>query len=292
MGRKRYLSKSREAIFEKVAQSNLKKSLSKSRERLCDIRLTLSKSRENLGGGGNGNGNSGGNGESPKVMSRQQDKLYGFKNLSKSQEVISAALGGVPMKRMINGAVSDISHALKPASAAGTGNGMIYPNSDLPSPSMDFIFVPGSGIIVPQTELLKIHSGSLQVLPFSDSGRSTPSSVATLQDNPVSQQAEVIVTNNANVVVVSTPHTGNANLVETPLIEVSETEDDNNSNKSSSEKSSSTTTLSSTTGSQSSENRGSGSERNGSCTANGERASSVPKDIKESRNYEKKKQTT
>ena len=113
--------------------------------------------------GGNGNAG-GGNGESPKVMSRQQDKLYGFKNLSKSQEVISAALGGVPMKRMINGAVSDISHALKPASAADrAGNGMIYPNSDLPSPSMDFIFVPGSGIIVPQTELLKIHSGSLQV---------------------------------------------------------------------------------------------------------------------------------
>ena len=85
--RKRYLSKSREAIFEKVAQSNLKKSLSKSRERLCDMRLTLSKSRDNLGGA-----------DVTKVMSRQQDKLYGFKNLSKSQEVISAALGGVPMK--------------------------------------------------------------------------------------------------------------------------------------------------------------------------------------------------
>merc|ERR1719479_25729 len=115
--RKRYLSKSREAIFEKVAQSNLKKSLSKSRERLCDMRLTLSKSRDNLGGA-----------DVTKVMSRQQDKLYGFKNLSKSQEVISAALGGVPMKRMINGAVSDISHALK------------QPSSELPSPSMDFIF--------------------------------------------------------------------------------------------------------------------------------------------------------
>ena len=39
--RKRYLSKSREAIFEKVSRnSNLKKSLSKSRERLCDMRLT------------------------------------------------------------------------------------------------------------------------------------------------------------------------------------------------------------------------------------------------------------
>ena len=142
--RKRYLSKSREAIFEKVAQSNLKKSLSKSRERLCDMRLTLSKSRDNLGS------------EVTKVMSRQQDKLYGlgFKSLSKSQEVISAALGGVPMKRMINGAVSDISHALNSN----------RPGSELPSPSVDFIYVPGSGIIVPQSELMKINSGSLQVL--------------------------------------------------------------------------------------------------------------------------------
>ena len=90
-------------------------------------------------------------------------------------------------------------------------------------------------------------SENFQVLPFSDSGRSTPASVATLQDNPVSQ-AEVIV-NNANVVVVSTPHTGSANLVETPLIEVSEEEegiDADNNSKSNSEKSSSTTTLSST----------------------------------------------
>lgn len=84
-----------------------------------------------------------------------------------------------------------------------------------------------------------------------------------MQDIPVSQ-AEVIVSS-ANMVVVSAPHTtGNANLVETPLIEVSEEEDDNNS---SNDKSSSTTTLS-----------------NGS-----ERASSVPKDIKESQNYELKK---
>lgn len=108
----------------------------------------------------------------------------------------------------------------------------------------------------------------LQILPISESGRSTPASsqasVATVQDIPVSQ-AEVIVSS-ANMVVVSAPHTtGNAtNLVETPLIEVSEEEDDNNS---SNDKSSSTTTLS-----------------------NGEqRASSVPKDIKESQNYELKK---
>ena len=56
------------------------------------------------------------------------------------------------MKRMINGAVSDISHALKPSD--------LKPG-ELPSPSMDFIFVP-----VPQSELLKIHSGSLQVRKY------------------------------------------------------------------------------------------------------------------------------
>ena len=61
--RKRYLSKSREAIIEKATQSNLKKSLSKSRERLCDIRLTLSKSRDHL------------NAENlPKKLSRSQEK--------------------------------------------------------------------------------------------------------------------------------------------------------------------------------------------------------------------------
>ena len=60
------------------------------------------------------------------------------------------------MKRMINGAVSDISHALKQPHTLPGG-------AELPSPSVDFIFVPGSGILVPQTELMKINSGSLQV---------------------------------------------------------------------------------------------------------------------------------
>ena len=91
--RKRYLSKSREAIFEKVTNSNLKKSLSKSRERLCDMRFTLGKSREYL--------------NESKQVSRSQEKFYNFKSISKSQEVLSQCLGG-NMKR-INGAVSDIS---------------------------------------------------------------------------------------------------------------------------------------------------------------------------------------
>ena len=64
------------------------------------------------------------------------------------------------MKRMINGAVSDISHALKALSSSEKPGSN---SSELPSPSMDFFLVPGGGIIVPQTELLKIYSGSLQV---------------------------------------------------------------------------------------------------------------------------------
>ncbi len=110
---------------------------------------------------------------SSKVMSRQQDKLIAFKCLSKSQEVISAGLGGVPMKRMINGAVSDISHALvKPAAMmagmAGMG-GMLTPGpgSELPSPGVDFVLVPGGTVLLSSgaTNLLKTNSGSLQVSP-------------------------------------------------------------------------------------------------------------------------------
>ena len=64
------------------------------------------------------------------------------------------------MKRMINGAVSDISHALKQQHQLSAAQG----SHELPSPSIDYIFLPtGSGILVPQTELMKINSGSLQV---------------------------------------------------------------------------------------------------------------------------------
>merc|ERR1712128_20279 len=159
--RKRYLSKSREAIFEKVANSNLKKSLSKSRERLCDMRLTLSKSRDYL--------------NESKLASRSQEKFYSFKSLSKSQEVLSQALGG-NMKR-INGAVSDISPQHLP----------INPRVYLDTPdSCDFVILPGSTVLMSHSELMSIsgskNSGSLQLLPISESGRSTPaSSVLMLQ---------------------------------------------------------------------------------------------------------------
>ncbi|TRY79217.1 hypothetical protein TCAL_05887 [Tigriopus californicus] len=135
--RKRYLSKSREAIFEKVAQSNLKKSLSKSRERLCDMRLTLSKSREYLSD----------KAQDQKSISKSQEKLPNFKSLSKSQEVISNALGGA-MKRMSNGAgaVSDISQALL---SMDSGNGL------------DLLLLPGN-------QILSKNNGSLQLLPFTE----------------------------------------------------------------------------------------------------------------------------
>ena len=56
-----------------------------------------------------------------------------------------------------------------------------------------------------------------------DSGRSTPA--ITIQDNNPISQAEVINITNPNTVVVTAPMTGTANLVESPLIEVSEEED-------------------------------------------------------------------
>ena len=96
-------------------------------------------------------------------------------------------------------------------------------------------------------------------MPITESGRSTPASQTSVNVQEAQTpgreipSAEVIVNNNS----------ANANLVlDPPLIEVSEEED---------EKSSSTTTL--------------------SHNSESSRASSVPKDIKESQNYEKQKQT-
>merc|ERR1712128_279030 len=148
--RKRYLSKSREAIFEKVANSNLKKSLSKSRERLCDMRLTLSKSRDFL--------------NESKPLARSQEKFFTFKSLSKSQEVLSQALGG-NMKRMVNGAVSDISPAHLPI------NPRVY--LDPPSDNFDnFLIIPGSSVLMSHSDLHLLGA-------ISESGRSTPASVCS-----------------------------------------------------------------------------------------------------------------
>ncbi|KAF4527871.1 hypothetical protein B566_EDAN016612 [Ephemera danica] len=74
---RKYLSKSREALFERVSGSNLRKTLSKSRERLCESHLSLvSKSRERL--------------LMLEPSSRSIEKLYGLRSLSKSQDALSA----------------------------------------------------------------------------------------------------------------------------------------------------------------------------------------------------------
>ena len=63
-------------IFQ-VANSNLKKSVSKSRERLCDMKsLSLSKSRDYLN-------------ESTKQLSRAQEKFSNFKTISNEKKVSS-----------------------------------------------------------------------------------------------------------------------------------------------------------------------------------------------------------
>ena len=179
------MSKSREAIFEKVANTNLKKSLSKSRERLCDIRLTLSKSRDHIN-------------ETKSAAVRSQDRFYGFKSLSKSQEVISSALGGA-MKRMVNGAVSDITHAF-----LGDGLGDRTP--------IDFVFMTPSGSVVLSSpasaaEIIRASSASLQLLPMGD----TPTQANPLQAPEKEAPASIMPT------------------IE-PLIEVSE-EEEQDSNK-------------------------------------------------------------
>ena len=202
--RKRYLSKSREAIFEKVANSNLKKSLSKSRERLCDMRLTLSKSRDYL--------------NESKPLARSQEKFYSFKSLSKSQEVLSQALGG-NMKR-INGAVSDISPQHLP----------INPRVYLDTPdSCDFVILPGSTVLMSHSELMSIsgskNSGSLQLLPISESGRSTPASQCsnvTVAEIPYSEPCNDHPNNSGCATSKS--------VVET-LVEVSEEDFDEEDNK-------------------------------------------------------------
>jgi len=177
--RKRYLSKSREAIFEKVSNSNLKKSLSKSRERLCDMRLTLSKSRDYL--------------NETKIASRHQEKFNnGFKSLSKSQEVLSQALGG-NMKRMVNGAVSDISPSHLP----------LNPRVYLDSPDNgDFVILPGSSVLMSHSDLMSLSSGG------SSSGRATGST---------SQLESVAETSGRAVATVTAATKGKASTSATSL---------------------------------------------------------------------------
>ena len=207
--RKRYLSKSREAIFEKVTNSNLKKSLSKSRERLCDMRLTLGKSREYL--------------NESKLASRSQEKFYSFKSISKSQEVLSQGLGG-NMKR-INGAVSDISPHHLPV------NPRVYLDSQ---DNGDFVMLPGSSVLMSHSELMSItgikNSGSLQLLPISESGRSTPASLcsnATVADIPYSCEP----CNDVPVIINTTNSINKKSVVVETLVEVNEDDIDEEDNK-------------------------------------------------------------
>merc|ERR1719507_1460565 len=225
--RKRYLSKSREAIFEKVTNSNLKKSLSKSRERLCDMRLTLGKSREYL------------NTESKLQGARSQEKFHSFKSLSRSQEVLSQGLGG--SMRRINGAVSDISPHHLPV------NPRVY--LDTPDNSCDFVMLPGSSVLMSHSELMSIsgirNSSSLQLLPISESGRSTPASLcsnATVADIPYREEPcnDIKSDNIKNTVVTET-------LVEEAEEDIDEYDNKNrsghnNNNKESREKATSSVT--------------------------------------------------
>ena len=168
------------------------------------MRLTLSKSRDYL--------------NESKPLARSQEKFYSFKSLSKSQEVLSQALGG-NMKR-INGAVSDISPQHLP----------INPRVYLDTPdSCDFVILPGSTVLMSHSELMSIsgskNSGSLQLLPISESGRSTPASQCsnvTVAEIPYSEPCNDHPNNSGCATSKS--------VVET-LVEVSEEDFDEEDNK-------------------------------------------------------------
>ena len=127
----------------------MKKSLSKSRERLCDVRqlTTLSKSRELL------------QEQNKKNFSRSQDKFPNFKSLSRSQEVLSNVLPAGTMKRMVNGAVSDISHAILPNVIINDGESSIGGSNEN---IIDFVLLPGDAkMLMSHAEMLKMNFDSL-----------------------------------------------------------------------------------------------------------------------------------
>ena len=149
--------------------------------------LSLSKSRDYLN-------------ESTKQLSRAQEKFSNFKTISKSQEVLSPALGG-NMKRMVAGAVSDIpAHNLpiNPRVYLDTQVGdasvlrydselMFLPQADC----SDFVMVPGSSVLMSHSELMAISgsksSGSLQLLPISESKAGSPAPSEPCNDRPGSR---------------------------------------------------------------------------------------------------------
>ena len=77
----RAMSKSREVLYERVAASNLRKSTSKSRERLCEMKLSLSRSRDHLCD------------LLQPSAAQSRERLHSLRNLSKSHEVLSLLSG-------------------------------------------------------------------------------------------------------------------------------------------------------------------------------------------------------
>merc|ERR1711899_196307 len=168
------------------------------------MRMTLGKSREYL--------------NESKLVSRSQEKFYSFKSISKSQEILSQGLGG-NMKR-INGAEPKIPPHYLPT------NPRVYLESQ---DNCDFVILPGSSVLMSHSDLMSIaglkNSGFLQLLPISESGRSTPASLcsnATVADIPYSGD-------HSNDHLTSQT-AGQKPLVE-PLVEVAEEDIEDEENK-------------------------------------------------------------
>ena len=123
------------------------------------MRLTLSKSRDHLN-----------THNITKKLSKSQEKFSNLRSpFSKSQEVLSASLSNAK-KGLRVGAVSDMNHAQHMVTA-------IMNDTDN---TLDLVLVPGGHLLMSHPDLLRTNSGSFQMLPITESGRSTPGSVCSI----------------------------------------------------------------------------------------------------------------
>ena len=103
------------------------------------------------------------------------------------------------MKRMTNGAVSDISYALaSPVTAPVTapvnnGNNFFSPAilNDTEN-TLDLVLVPGGHMLMSHPDLLRTNSGSLQLLPIAGDGRVTPGDNQADEPSKVSKKYQSV----------------------------------------------------------------------------------------------------
>ena len=103
------------------------------------------------------------------------------------------------MKRMTNGAVSDISYALaSPVTApvtAPVNSGNFFSPAILNDTenTLDLVLVPGGHMLMSHPDLLRTNSGSLQLLPIAGDGRVTPGDNQADEPSKVSKKYQSFI---------------------------------------------------------------------------------------------------